>query len=245
MPNQDLENCVRFTNTSGQRIRMGDNLDLDGLGAWSWSFWTQVNNFTSADGFISKRAGAALFTGYLIWLNSTATDGSLEVIIRGNVNVNNRIEVRTTYPLLKINTWHHVVMTYSGSGTAAGIKFYIDTLLATQITDADTYDGTSISNTANLDFGWDSLNASNVLNGSMTGVALFDGIELTQDQVTAVYKGDYSLATNHWGFTEGTGTTVADDIGGIDGTIAGTAAWTTRGPLVPRTTVTTNRTSVS
>ena len=43
---------------------------------------------------------------------------------------------------LKPNVWNHVLVTYDGSGKAAGIKIYLDGKLRTNRVDADTLKGT-------------------------------------------------------------------------------------------------------
>lgn len=206
------------------RIDCGDNLDLAGDAPWSWEFKIRMRAIGTADGIIAKRTTSP-FTGYLIRFNGT--DGTLEFLLRGTTAAN-RIEVRTTDNELKVGKEYHVHMTYDGSGNASGVKFYVDGQLCSTAIDVDTYDGTSTANSASLDFGWDGLNATNSIDGSITDIYCHNGTELTQAQVDAtIYQNDHYTATNWWPFVEGAGTTVQDVIGGIDGTLTGTCEWST------------------
>ena len=85
---------------------------------FSLEFWIKFTS-TISQTIISKQEGAGNFTGYGINVNN----GYIRVVIRANASEILSIETNTAK---NDNIWHHVVMTYDGSNTLAGLKLYVD-----------------------------------------------------------------------------------------------------------------------
>jgi CotH kinase protein/Concanavalin A-like lectin/glucanases superfamily/Lamin Tail Domain len=83
--------------------------------------------------------------------------------------------------------WHHVAFTYDGSGTAAGVKIYIDGVAAASTIALDTL-GSEMANgtSAGLNIGTRMDGAAHTFSGGIDEVALFDHV-LSAAEMSAVF----------------------------------------------------------
>jgi len=127
--------------------------------------------------------------------------------------------------------WHHVVVTYDGSESASGVKFYVDgvedTLTQTLI---DSLSGNSV-NDPTVDFKIATApryGGNDFYNGNIDELAIWSTTALTQEQVTTLYNGGEPAridgATAHWRMGEdatfNTNWNVPDNVGSATGTSA-------------------------
>ncbi len=99
-----------------------------------------------------KLLPAAPFTG-LQWILDAGT-GQLQIAMQNNNAPHLSISVRSTTPI-NDGAWHHVAVTYDGSGTAAGFGFFIDYVADATTPVVDTVAGNSVLNDQPLRMGRD------------------------------------------------------------------------------------------
>ena len=123
------------TLTTGSGGIMGEAYDLDGVNdtitygsnfkfnynePFSHSFWVNPDNVTSGVLFSDLDSGTG-FRGFEVRIES----GKLRVFFVNNFG-SNAIDATTASSILSTGTYQHVVITYDGSGTAAGFTVYVD-----------------------------------------------------------------------------------------------------------------------
>src|SRR5262249_47980628 len=105
-----------------------------------WTMITYVDLYTVAmQGFSTKaimlmgNCGGPPFTGYEFWIDggtgSGATTGVLRSRFISDYGTGNYLGVYGSVVVPTDGQYHQLVETYDGSGTTAGIKFYIDGVL--------------------------------------------------------------------------------------------------------------------
>ncbi len=114
--------CLWFD--QGDTINFGDRdyLDFDRTDAFSVSLWMKVPH-AGIYTLVSKQNSSSPYEGWNI------QTGSGDYIYFQLVNTygSNTIEIRTSNGLdYANNQWHHLVVTYDGSGNASGVKVYFD-----------------------------------------------------------------------------------------------------------------------
>ncbi|MBA7494630.1 hypothetical protein ES702_05207 [subsurface metagenome] len=147
--------------------------------AFSISFWAYQHDHAATEYFFAKRQVTSE-KGYGFW---TDTSGKAYFHIIGTPNTNSIIIKTVTN--FTLNDWEHYVLTYDGSGSAAGMKIYRNrTLLQTEITN-DNIAGTVVSTT---DFNIGCMRGGgNPFNGLIDDFRIYDE-ELSSEQVSLIYN---------------------------------------------------------
>lgn len=182
------------------------NFDLDRTNTMSFSFW--YNSTDSGDKAIFVKNSTTDDSG--IWLTErasyTPTGSGFELALYDGSGGTKEIS-RTSVTRYNDGLWHHVVWTYDGTNTVAGIKFYLDGILtSTTIDENDAPIGTILhaspaiiggENTYGVEGGTFKLKDFSVWN-----------VELTQADVTRLSGGRQiskdTTATNpaYFGFSD-------------------------------------------
>lgn len=176
--------CLVFTGGSSQYVDFGDVLGFERTATRSISFWAK---WTSTQGvFISKQgdSGGSAYPGFMV-LNNTS--GQIEFMLSSNFGTSNYLHVRTT-SAYNSGAWRHIVITYDGSSTVAGVTFYVDGASVAKTTILDALSA-SILGTDSLQIGARAIAASRLYyTGSMDEISIYDSA-LSAAQVTALYNG--------------------------------------------------------
>ena len=184
---------------------------------FSISAWIKIGQ-TTTQGIVSKYGTNNVTREYLFQI--TASKIKLTLIASGGAT-----NFATGNTALSLNTWHHVAVTYDGSGGSTaynGITLYVNGVAETPTTGGSAY--TAMTNTVtDVEIGRYS---SRELNGAMDEVAIFSS-ELSQSDITAIYGSGVpaSLASysplSWWRCGDGdTAPTLLDNgSGGNDGTM--------------------------
>lgn len=186
----DSLSLASITNTNslsfdgaGDYVDCGGATDFhfnDGSGndlPFSVSAWVKLDNIT-AKRIVSKDTS----TSSREYLFGTSGNGKFNMLLgTGTVNIN--CQNNTT---LNTTDWYHVVSTYDGSKTAAGIKVYVDGNASSLTTStAGSYSGMPQTNGA-LEIGRFA-NGHSYFDGLIDEVSIFN-YELSQAQVSAIYN---------------------------------------------------------
>lgn len=144
------------------------SFDFERNDTFSFGFWLSGNTNGSLEEIITKHDGT---TGYRIFFNA-----SDELVIELDDGTLSHLWTYTTN--LRDGTFHHIGITNDDSDTAAGLKLYIDGIIATT-TDTGTYPTATIKNTFVLRAGADSSATNN-----FTGI--IDDLRIYSETLTVV-----------------------------------------------------------
>jgi hypothetical protein len=197
-------NYLQFNGTN-QYITVPDNDVLDvGDGDFSIAFWAK-DIFDGSNNFILAKLGYKVqhFNG-AIYLNTTFLIGS-----------------STAWFVLPNDTegWQHIVVTRSGSTVTAFLN-------GSSIDVSGSADNRVLSAFGDLNIG---LSGGNYLTGSLDDIRLYKGLVLSQSEVSAIYNSGYGVKLDgtedglSWGSNcdTGTGDTLSDITGTVNGTLTG------------------------
>ena len=221
-------------NGTTQYVSIGNiaALDFTGAAPFSVTGWIKPTSFTAGNMIISKMPGVLASTSG--WLFYTDGVGRLRFFIGGPTG---SVFVHTTAGL-STGTWYHVAMTYSGSGTAAGVNLYINGVVQAKTTVTDTYSA-SAANTADVRLGaradgslffpgnlfavtpWSTaLSGANITALYNAGVPIDARLSAAAASIIAYYR------CGNDPIDDGTGTTgvIMDRVGGYKGTPMATIA---------------------
>jgi len=214
-------------------VTMGNTINMaqDGSDAFSFSFWMKRTNGSGIQTFLGKNQTSG--KGIRLYSN-----GNIIYMLIGTYS-SACIFNQFNFTTLNNGSWHHIVWTYDGSSTQAGMKLYINDSLKTL--------GSGITNTpinlqnTTMDF---MIGASGTLssynyeyNGYMDEVSYFDSV-LSASDVNSIYNGGVpndltSLSPiSWWRCGEGdTSPTLTDNgSGGNDGTMTNFTTFSTDTP---------------
>jgi len=147
---------------------------------FSLATWLKTSTTGESDLIFGKLPAA---TGYQLFLKS---DDQLRIRISNSAS--NKIMLDTSGISVMDNNWHHVAMTYDGSGTPGGVKIYVDGLEQTLTTvDAGPLTAT-IQNSEPLVIGNQQPTSSYFFTGQMDSTQIYD-FELSSTQVKELQYG--------------------------------------------------------
>jgi hypothetical protein len=211
----DNRNCLHFDGTNDYAIATSTKGDIE----WSGQAFTMAGWVYMTDS--SKNILMSLVP------STSSNDGAVLVIDEDDSSHNNSIALSfkeygtsdndntagaTAAATLAANTWHHIAVTYngSGSGTIGNYNFYIDGALfetGKALTSGD-FSGRTDTLTANKVYiGRDK---TEFFKGKMRDVRLHFN-DLSAEQIHSIYLGRYNVTPDHWWkMDEGTGTNIND-----------------------------------
>lgn len=155
--------------------------------AFSASFWLKTS--TGGATYFSKRQATSPFPGWVILddVDGVSANGRLSVRMIGGAGGSNELRVYTSTDDLTLDgSYHHIVMTYSGSDTAAGIKTYIDGSANTHTVSINGFGGT-MTGTGSVNLGGER-NGSGLMTGSVDEVGIWSKV-LSTTEVADLYNG--------------------------------------------------------
>ena len=154
-----------------------DNGDI-----FSVSLWIKTSSATFG-GLVTKQAGSGNYRGWGLYVNPSGS-GEFGVQMYHALG-SNQILVETTANGWNDGNWHHVVLTYDGSSTAAGVKIAVDGVNQAITVNADSLSN-SFTNTTAMSIGSRGL-ANAFYNGRVDEVSLYSAT-LTSAQITELYN---------------------------------------------------------
>lgn len=164
-----MNNGLQFGGTD-EGVDCGTIAPFERTDKFSLACWFNHDDVSGGYDLLGKWDGSK---GYLVFLTSAKRVG---VYLKGSTGI---IDVASTSTGL-VEDWHHLVVTYNGSSTAAGVHIYIDGVDETLLVATDNLT-TSILNTSDFQLG-DCGSAFNAMEGILDEVRIYDR-ELTSDEV--------------------------------------------------------------
>lgn len=156
--------------------------------AWSIQFWIKYTAAGAQEVFNNLDSGTS-YRGLGIAMNSTTAAAHAGEVCVSWLNTNGSNECivySSTSGAFDDGNWQHVVITHSGTGTAAGFKIYRNGSSVTVGTDRDTLNATTVSSLTAY-FGHARYGASNFLNASLDEFYIWTK-ELSATEVSDLYN---------------------------------------------------------
>ena len=145
---------------------------------FSFSYWIKPQSVAAGTGVFGKYSSGSI-REYSIMFSYNNLRIRLQDVVNGG-----HITLGSAQPLT-VNVWHHIVMTYDGSGNDDGLTIYVNGSIPGQSTaSSGTY--VAMSNTA-ADFTIGAFQQTNFYEGNMDEFSVFN-IELTAAQILAIYN---------------------------------------------------------
>lgn len=157
-------------------LAFGNVLNFDGSTPFSFSLWVKFNAIPYSVLF-GKFGGG--FTGYEI---AASSSGNLRIYMSsgsGTLDLTSNCGLTT-------GTWFNLVLTYDGSKTASGVKFYSNGVLKTNDTPSSNNLTGTIATTGLLSIGCRT-GGSSFVNGIMDEIGVWSKV-LTLTEVTELYN---------------------------------------------------------
>lgn len=155
------------------------NFDRERTDAWSISAWVKVNSGASGGQPIAvKKQASGNQPGFEIFVDTT--NDRVRVFIADSTAA--ELQVNSANSSFSINAWHHVVVTYDGSSSGAGLKVYVDN--GSAATGSGTVSN-SILNDSALNIGYNNASAL-YLNGVVDDFRFYLE-ELSSGDVSTIY----------------------------------------------------------
>lgn len=231
----DIDTAVFFTSSSNQYVSMGDVLGFDYDDSFSYEIWFKI----SASGqllILSKGLYAGAWTGMALHQEAS---NDLRFYLTSSYSTNNVLDVKIASSF-NDDLWHHCVVTGDGTGTAAGLNWYMDGVSIVFTVTADNLTG-NLLNVA--DFQISGLDGVNYMyNGSVDEVAVY-GYALSASQVREHYLvgtglfDAYPLAVRqcsplaYWRLGEAATGTAVDEVGNYPGGYVGSVTFSVDGAI--------------
>jgi hypothetical protein len=222
--------CAHFDGTFDTPAANQTNFNPTKTSSFSVSFWSSVDTNDSHQNVFVGQAAAGV--GWLVWKNPTGGSYANEPIFF-MTDGSTGILKAFACPLTAATLYHHVV-TYSGTGTAAGVSYYVNgTLCAADGAAAqDNLTGSSTAG-APIHLG-DSAGGSTIrLIGYLSNVQPYNRV-LTSTEITALYAA--GPMTTSWATKQPVTDTAAVTLFAGDGvtaaTVGGGACVEASGPFV-------------
>lgn len=223
----DLSYSVYFAGGPiGGEVVIGNVLDKSVSDAFSISCWIKSEDVAAPFKYLVHKMIAAQTAGWRIDINN---NGQLAFL--GMEGGNTVIAANTAVGTIIINTWYHVVFTYDGSGSANGLKFYVN---GSRVNNSSTSSGTGSDFSSSNSLG---------IGGCSAGVGLYKGYidevgiwnkELSLGEIVQIYNSgtpnNLKLLTSSpyleawWRMGDNaSGITIPDQVGENDGSLSGNA----------------------
>jgi len=120
-----------FVSQPGGAIELAEAGDFEKDQAFACGAWVQVNKGGQAGSIVARMDDQHEHRGWDIWLESDKP--AMHIVHQWP---NDALKVVANQPL-KIGEWNHLLVTYDGSGKAAGVKIYVNGILQANGVQAD------------------------------------------------------------------------------------------------------------
>jgi hypothetical protein len=179
-------------------VRNESNFDFEYNQSFSGCAWVKPDDLSATENFvISKLLESSPYTGWEFSLyDGTASTGLQLYLINSYVGgVGTYISTFSASHIITQSVWQHICFTYSGSGTAAGVKFYLNGVEQKKGSPASAEDAlgsNTILNNQPVTIGMRGVSALHRYEGAIDDVRVY-GYMLNASQIKQVYNNSKSL----------------------------------------------------
>jgi hypothetical protein len=188
--NASLSGSNGYTLTGGY-IDCGDIANWEYTQAWSVEFWLKPADTTNFQMFVARALASGTYRGWSICTSFPRTKLAIQLV---SDNAGGKIAAVSQDDILAVGTWVHIVVTYSGSGTVAGITLYVNGQPATTTTSSDNLAGATVLAATNLFIGARAGGGS-AASATIDEVAIYERV-LTETEVSQRYREIISLTAD-------------------------------------------------
>jgi hypothetical protein len=186
-----LNSALQF-NGLNQYVDFGNSTgNFERTQAFSVELWFKTSATGTGQIIISKIQPTGDFRGWEIFYDGTATNNIYFDLIN-QVSPSNMLRVYCSPSVVANNNWHHLVVTYDGTSSPTGVKFYFDGVLKSTGTTTNTLTATILTSTT-LQLDGRNSGATGLV-GTIDEAVIYTGV-LSSDQVTARYNGGSGTET--------------------------------------------------
>ncbi len=176
-------------NGANNYVTFGDVANFERTQAFSVETWFKTSTYSAPSrDIISRIYYSSPYTGWAVRMSS----GELNLFLDNSVAANNYINVKVAQNYAD-GAWHHLIVTYDGSSTAAGVKMYVDGVSKslTVVKDALT-SSIQTSSSAALSMGatW---YAGNFWNGQLDETAIYTRVLSATEDYNHYVRGAFRL----------------------------------------------------
>ncbi|MDY6834572.1 MAG: LamG-like jellyroll fold domain-containing protein [Chloroflexota bacterium] len=176
-----LNNGLQFGSVDNQYVNCGSIAGFDYDDEVSFEIWVKAGA-ANRDRYLFGKGTEQSGIGVLIQAN-----GDLKAFLHRPGGFTQRRVMRTVDTNLEDNEWHHIVVTYDGSGRASGLILYVDGSIPTTVDTGDNLEENSIVTSHNLTIGaTDNGTAYTFRDGILDEVVIYDHV-LSSSQVAFRY----------------------------------------------------------
>jgi len=161
--------------------------------SWTISCWFRLEPVNSSEQTIIAKASAS-GTQQGWWVEVTAS-GNIQVALVNDWGGGNRVfGASTSFGNLDDDDWHHLVVTYDGSGSRFGLTCWVDNVSSTFSGSGDTISAT-MATSRDVEIGrrddtnyWPGTSGGTPVAGYLDEVAIWSGVEMNASQVADLYN---------------------------------------------------------
>jgi hypothetical protein len=188
--------CLNFDQEDAEHVTFGDVLDFDHDDPFSLDCWIKPTHVLGSEESVIHKFHDVDFQGYKLTIDGSSTNVIRFYLYASNVKF---IKFDATISI-PTNSYTHIIVTYDGTGTHAGVKMYINAIeyLNGGATTGDITTGTTVTTKA-LTISEDSSDI-NPFDGLIDEVAIYD-VVLSHEDVKFRYNaglGTESMDTITW-----------------------------------------------
>lgn len=174
-----------FNGTSSKIvIGTSSTFNFERTDSFSISAWVNTTTFNNGP-ILSKLVNSGSYNGYEVLV----VGGNI-VFLMNNTDPSNGISVSATSNTMSTGSWYHVVVTYSGTSLASGVKMYVNGSLCSQSVNFDNLSASILSSVA-PQIG--ARPSGNVTNGDLDEIGIWSRA-LSADEVSQLYNGGAGLS---------------------------------------------------
>lgn len=118
----------------------GSELQFERTDSFSFAFWIKTTDGTTNGSLFGNLDAAPENEGYELGMIS----GELSILLASDIGGSDYLHVRSS-TTIHDGFWHHIIVTYDGSSTAAGVNMYEDGALMGMTTEQDTLTASIVS----------------------------------------------------------------------------------------------------
>lgn len=174
---------INFTGTDYATFPNESNYDWDRTTPMSYSFWVKYSSTLNVNKVILSKGDDPLghgSNGTAIW-----TDGGNLNFEMDGITGAEALRVRKADASVGDNTWHHVIITYDGSSSTSGVRYYYDGIESTPTSNVNTL-ASSILNNKSVILG-DSSGHTRKFGGGIDDFRIFYNYKLSASEAQQIY----------------------------------------------------------
>jgi hypothetical protein len=180
-----INGALTFANASDNYVDVANpaTFAFERTNPFTMAAWVYRTSTANENDIMAKMGPPTTWIGYDMFMSA----GSSDITCTLNGSTGSGIAVNTTSAAVTTNAWHHIVETYDGSSTAAGVNIYVDGVLQPMYVNSDSL-SMSILVATDLKIGTDVPGQGDSFDGMIDDVRVYNRA-LSAGEVWRLYNG--------------------------------------------------------